>query len=239
MVYQHPLAYLLGVQGVALLRAFAGEYDKDFTHARIADIRRLLDSPDAFGNGADVPRVTAEEAYAVWSEYYDDGNNPLLDLEAPLVREIVDELPVGTALDAACGTGRHSAYLAGLGHEVIGVDATTEMLELARAKVPAADFRLGDVHRLPVDDDSVDLVVCTLALTHQPDLRPVFAEFARVLRPGGHVVVSDFRGLMLASPLSPMSQRAPDGRLGYLENHAHPTSHYLNAALAVGLQVSS
>ena len=44
MVYAHPLAYLLGVEGVALLRAFAGEYDREFTAARLAEVRRLLDS---------------------------------------------------------------------------------------------------------------------------------------------------------------------------------------------------
>ncbi|MDQ2789573.1 MAG: SAM-dependent methyltransferase, partial [Actinomycetota bacterium] len=43
MLHQHPLAYLLGLEGVALMRAFAGEYDRAFTEARFADIRRLLD----------------------------------------------------------------------------------------------------------------------------------------------------------------------------------------------------
>jgi hypothetical protein len=44
MAYVHPLAYLVGLEGVALLHAFAGEYDRDFTEARLAEVRALLDS---------------------------------------------------------------------------------------------------------------------------------------------------------------------------------------------------
>jgi hypothetical protein len=52
MIYQHPLAYLVGLEGVALLHAFAGEYDRDFTEARLAEVRALLDSADQLGGGA-------------------------------------------------------------------------------------------------------------------------------------------------------------------------------------------
>jgi hypothetical protein len=51
MIYQHPLAYLLGLEGVALLHAFAGDYDRDFTQARLADVRALLDSASQLGDG--------------------------------------------------------------------------------------------------------------------------------------------------------------------------------------------
>ena len=44
MIYQHPLAYLLGLEGVALLRAFAGGYNREFTLARFDEIRELLAS---------------------------------------------------------------------------------------------------------------------------------------------------------------------------------------------------
>lgn len=54
-IHQHPLAYLLGLEGVALLRAFAGEHDRAFTEARIAEVRELLDRADELGPGVDVP----------------------------------------------------------------------------------------------------------------------------------------------------------------------------------------
>jgi SAM-dependent methyltransferase len=121
MIYQHPLAYLLGLEGVALLHAFAGDYDRDFTQARLAEIRALLDSAAQLGNGAEVPPIPIVEGYRAWAEAYDQPGNQLIDLEQPIVWEILDPLPCGTALDAACGTGRHAEHLAALGHKVIGV----------------------------------------------------------------------------------------------------------------------
>jgi ubiquinone/menaquinone biosynthesis C-methylase UbiE len=230
VIYQHPLAYLLGLEGVALLRAFHGEYDRDFTEARLAEIRVLLDLADQIGAGVATRALTTEDGYDAWAESY-DGPNDLIDLEQPVVWGILDDLPIGTALDAACGTGRHSAHLAALGHTVIGVDVSPKMLALAAAKVPGAEFRRGDLHKLPVPDQHVDLVVCTLALTHIPDLAPVLAEFARVLRPGGHLVISDSRMNYR------VVQALPDGGYGYLPHYNRFTSEYLTAALPLGLQV--
>jgi len=230
VIYQHPLAYLLGVQGVALMRAFNGEYDREFTEARIAEIRALLDHADEFGEGSTSHPITATEGYDSWAERY-DGPNDLLDIEEPIIRPILDRLPPGPALDAACGTGRHAAYLAAKGHSVIGVDGSAEMLAIAKAKVPGADFRQGDLHALPVADNAVDLIVISLALTHVPELAPVMGEFARVLRPGGHLVIADSRMDY------PIVEALPDGSHGYMPHYKRATSEYLTAALPVGFEV--
>jgi len=236
MIYQHPLAYLLGVEGVALLHAFAGEYDREFTQARLAEVRRLLDSADQLGGGAAVRPIPIVEGYRAWADAYDQPGNQLIDLEQPIVWEILDGLPTGTALDAACGTGRHAEHLAALGHAVIGVDISPEMLTVARAKVPGADFREGDLYQLPVPGQHVDVVVCALALTHVPELTPVLRELVRVLRPGGHLVISDSRGL-LGHFGSPVVKALPNGEFGYLPHRNRLTSDYLAAALPLGLQV--
>ncbi len=237
MVYQHPLAYLLGLEGVALLRAFTGDYDRAFTDARFAEIRALLNSVDKLGDGVDTPLLTTTEGYNSWSEDYDDPGNGLIDLEQPIVRRILADLPVGVALDAACGTGRHTAYLASLGHEVIGVDNSPGMLARARAKVPGGEFHDGDLRDLPVPDDHVDVVVCALALTHVPDLAPVLAEFARILRPGGHLVISESPGLMTGGIGFPLVKAGPGGKPGLIPNRHYRTSDYLAAALPLGLHV--
>jgi hypothetical protein len=116
-IYQHPLAYLLGLQGVALFRAFAGEYDRDFTNARLAKICTLLDSADQLGEGGYAVPITTADGYDGWAPYYDQPGNAMIDREQPIVREILDGLPVGVALDAACGTGRHTAYASGTGQQ--------------------------------------------------------------------------------------------------------------------------
>ncbi|MBD0329558.1 MAG: methyltransferase domain-containing protein [Thermoleophilia bacterium] len=235
VIYQHPLAYLLGLEGIALLRAFAGEHDRDFVLARLDEIGRLLDSEE-LQQGIHATPLSIQEGYAQWAPRYDEPGNELLELEQPVVWEILDGLPVGAALDAACGTGRHAARLAALGHRVIGVDATPEMLEIARRKAPGGEFHEGDLHELPLADDSVDLVVCGIAVSHVPDLVPVFAEVVRVLRPGGHFVLSDSRGRFADIGL-PLVRERPDGTYGYMRAWSRLASEYLGAALPLGLQV--
>lgn len=132
-----------------------------------------------------VRELDVEQGYAAWASTYDTMSNALIRVEEPLVTEVLADLEPGRALDAACGTGRHCANLAARGHRVVGVDRSEAMLEVARRKLPTVDFRVGDLQQLPMDDGSVDLAVCALALTHEVHLRPAVAELGRVVRPGG------------------------------------------------------
>jgi SAM-dependent methyltransferase len=239
MAYRHPLAFLLGFSGLALHRAYAGEFGAEFVEARLAEVRAMLAAWDAgeLGDAEDrVGEVDTVAGYRVWSASYDDPGNPLIDIEEPVAREILAALPPGRALDAACGTGRYAALLAGRGHRVLGVDSSPDMLDRARAKVPTGVFTRGDLRWLPVPDDAVDLVVCALALTHVPALAPVFAEFARVLRPGGHLVTSDIHEQSLC--LGGIASIVDDnGRVARMPAARLRPSDYLVAARSAGFEV--
>src|SRR5450432_3851651 len=113
-------------------------------------------------------------------------------------------------LDAACGTGRFAGFLARRGHRVIGVDSSPDMLACARQRVHGAEFHVAELDRLPLPDDRVDVIVCALALDHVPRLDPVLAEFARVLRPGGDLVISDIHHELITRG-SAMTTRGPAG----------------------------
>ncbi|GGV09947.1 class I SAM-dependent methyltransferase [Streptomyces spectabilis] len=123
-----------------------------------------------------------------------------------------------------------AALLAGRGHHVIGVDSTPDMLARARDRVPGGAFLLGGLHQLPVTGDAVDLVVCSLARTRVPVLRPGFAEFARVLRPGGHLVLSDLhpervaRGVVPTTPSAAEPSPGPSAPVGPREPCSSGTS---------------
>lgn len=235
VMHQDPLAYLVGLEGVGLLRSFTGEHDRAFVAARLGEIRRLLDDAALADAGVDVRRVGTVDGYRIWSESY-DGPNSAFDVDEPVVGEILDPLPPGVALDAACGTGRMTALLAGRGHRTVGVDSSPDMLARARERVPDGEFRLGDLGRLPVADGAVDVVVCSLALAHVPDLGPVLAEFARVLRPGGHLVTSDVHPERVARGSVP-AVRLADGTPGRVDTYRHAVGDYLRAALSAGLEV--
>ena len=239
MIYHHPLAYLLGVEGLALLRAWAGEgdHDKPFVRRRIEAIRQLLADPElAAVPGVSVERDATASAYAQWAPSYDDPSNGLFAMDEPIIDEILDGLPVGNALDAACGTGRLMARLAARGFQMTGVDGSAEMLELARTRVPHGEFSVGDLASLPVPDDAVDLVTNALALTHVPDLMPAYAEFARVLRPGGDLIISDVHPELVLLG-STVKATGPDGAAQLATTHRHGLGDHLRAALAARFTV--
>jgi SAM-dependent methyltransferase len=82
-------------------------------------------------------------------------------------------------------------------------------------------------------------VVCSLALTHVPDLAPVFAEFARVVRPGGTVIVSDIHPLYVTfGGAAAVFPTATDGfELHFVRNNVHPVGAYVRAAVDAGLVI--
>lgn len=229
--------YFTAVAGLATMRHCITE--PSAVRARLDDIRRIVEGLDRFPNDLVVPVVEygVDDGYDAWAPRY-DGPNPATEADEAAVHAILADLPAGIALDAACGTGRHSAHLRARGFEVTGVDANRSMLTIAEAKVPDCDFRVGDLAALPVDDDAVDVVVCSLALTHVERIEPVLGEFARVVRPGGSVVLSDIHPAALTFGSVAVF---PTGRdqleLHYVRSVVHPVSEYVQAATATGLVV--
>jgi len=237
VIYQDPLAYLLGLEGVALLDAWAGDHDRAFVEARLAEIRRLLDDDRLRDRGVVADRVSAATAYRQKSAGYDaEAGGGLFAVDEPVVAGYLDGRAPGVALDAACGTGRFAEFLARRGHRVIGTDTSPDMLALARRRVPGGEFLLAPLDRLPLPDDSVDVITCALALVHVPRLDPVLAEFARVLRPGGDLVISDIHHELVTRG-SVITARGPAGEPCIAATYRHQLGDYLRPALRLGLQV--
>ena len=227
---------LLGVSGVAILRHWG--LDSDVVQDQVATMARLLDRHrEGAWKHVERPEQSVTAGYTDWAAVYDDPGNPILSAEQPAVWELLKGYPVGQALDAACGTGRHAGYLAELGHEVWGIDATPAMLERARAKVPGGRFEVADLEALPLDDGSVDLAVCGLAQTHVAELGPAIGELARVVRPGGRVVISDVHpfSVLLGAHAAYSNEH---GARGVIRNHVHLASDYLSAFRDAGLEVT-
>jgi hypothetical protein len=95
VTYEHPLAYVVGLEGVALLRAFTGEYDREFVAARLAEVRRLINDPRS-DQGVDVTQVDTVAGDGIWSATYDTEDNGAFAYELPTRR--VGHWPDGAAL---------------------------------------------------------------------------------------------------------------------------------------------
>jgi ubiquinone/menaquinone biosynthesis methyltransferase len=108
------------------------------------------------------------------------------------VAELAAARPGMRALDLACGTGDIAFALAARGADVVGLDITHRMLQLARAKGRAAQFVTGDMLALPFGDEAFDLVTTGYGLRNVPDIPRAIAEMQRVLKPGGILLSLDF-----------------------------------------------
>lgn len=102
-------------------------------------------------------------------------------------------------LDVGTGTGFLALILTELGHDVVGIDLSEGMLEVAREKAEKfglkIEFKIGDAENLPFGDGSFDAVVCRHVLWTLPNPQRAIEEWCRVVREGGKVVVIDGKWL--------------------------------------------
>ena len=117
--------------------------------------------------------------------------DPRIDRKFARICELVRaQLPCEAFLDAGCGDGRYLAALAAeLPARRAGCDISERILETARARVDA-DFRQANLEALPFADGEFDVVLCSQVIEHVLDADLALAELARVLRPGGTLVIS-------------------------------------------------
>jgi SAM-dependent methyltransferase len=139
-------------------------------------------------------KLSPEQARA-----YEDLFVPALFAQwVPTLLRLAGVVPGQRVLDVACGTGvvaRHAADVVGPAGHVSGIDLNPAMVEVAREKAHAIEWRVGDAGSLPYDDGSFDVVLCQSALFFFPDPARAVIEMARVLRPGGVVALQTYAGL--------------------------------------------
>ena len=140
-------------------------------------------------------------------------------------------------LDCATGTGDLAILFrkaAGASGRVVGTDFVEEMLAIARTKAPEIEFQLADVTALPFENDSFDVASIAFGIRNVSDPAKAIAEMARVVRPGGRVIVLEF-----GQPPSPIFRKMYDAyrkhampRVGGAITGARDAYEYLESSTA-------
>lgn len=223
----------IGLAGLALLRNWLVGDNKD-ARLILEEIQNLI-AKTSIGKRVAVLDVT--KGYEAWAETYDNVPNLLIEVEEPIVRSVLKKFRPGDTLDAACGTGRYSEFLNSLGHKVIGVDLSPDMLSQARKnRSKQINFLQGNLTKIPLKNKSVDLVICALAFTHLPNIDEALSELFRVVRSKGYIVISDIHPWLVALGCqADFSDKS--GKYGYVPNYIHWHSSYFESFDRLGLKV--
>lgn len=178
--------------------------------ARVDPVLAALDAwrePDhwAVADGARLAAVRADRAAAAaeWFEAHAGEWDAMRSLhvaesevEAAMAKALGDA-PLGRMIDIGTGTGRMLELFAPRAEQALGIDRSSEMLRLARAKLSEqgldhAELRQADLYALPLTDEGADLAILHHVLHFAQQPGAAIAEAARVLAPGGRLLIADF-----------------------------------------------
>jgi len=189
-----------------------------------------------FGNT--LPVLSPQRGYDRWAASYEEAMNPVQVLEAEALARLLPDLRGRAVLDLGCGKGRVSRLALDRGaRETVGVDLSEVMLRAAAdalAGLPARWIQ-ADTCALPFEAEAFDTVVCALMMGHVADLETALAEIARVLRPGGVLLLSDFHPYAALRGWQRAFTDVASGRAFAIENHPHLFEAYLRCFRAEGM----
>ena len=177
--------------------------------------------------------VSPKEGYALWADTCDSTISPIVALSDRLVRlwlERLTDAPSRSRLgwvDVGAGTGRWTAQLG-----AIGLDASLEMLGVAARKSGLRGrLAIADAMALPIADASAELVLCTLMLGYAHDPLIAWRELARIVKPGGSLILTDFHPA--ASACGWRRTFRANGQVYEIENHPYTLNELAGAGLVL------
>lgn len=134
---------------------------------------------------------TKDTVAGEYDAYYTTPQGREVDnIEKKIISGLMKNIPAGELLELGCGTAHWTHYLCEQGFQVTAIDASEEMLKIARAKnIHKATFQKEDAAKLPFPDKRFSLIVSITMLEFVDDVEAVFDEIDRLLLPGGYLVL--------------------------------------------------
>jgi ubiquinone/menaquinone biosynthesis C-methylase UbiE len=176
------------------------------------------------------------EAYERWAPTYPPvAHNPLMRAEQRAMLEVWPNVEGKRVLDLACGSGRYTRLLREANvAQIVAVDFCRPMLE----QVAATDRVRASMMQLPFRSAVFDAIVCALAVGHATDIRQWMCEVARVLRPDGNLVYSDFHSEAIGAGMT-RSFKDAAGVSWTVPHQTYDFACQQQAMAAVGLEVET
>lgn len=179
-----------------------------------------------------IPITTqSKQAYDLWANSYDDQpGNLMLHLDSEVFTSLLRGIN-GTfevIADVGCGTGRHWPELYERCNRLIGLDTSPGMLDILHQKFPTAEAHLIDGTKLPLPDESVDLLVSTLTIAHIQNIEEALTEWTRALRPRGYMIITDYHPKALAK--GGLRTFKSEGKVISIKNYVHPIEKIIFAS---------
>ena len=135
-----------------------------------------------------------QEAYNAWSNTYDAVVNKTRDLEGIALRQCLKNTHFDAILELGCGTGKNTEYLHTLTKQLVATDFSEDMMNQAKAKIPAKNVQFQQIDiREPWDFNKAqfDLITCSLILEHIENIDFVFHQANKVLKKGGQFYIGE------------------------------------------------
>lgn len=182
--------------------------------------------------------MSIEKAYNQWSSQYDTNKNRTRDMDKKVTRHVLTDLEFNSVLELGCGTGKNTEWLQSRASNILAVDFSEEMLNIAKSKISYSKviFQKADITKIwDWTVEKYDLITCNLILEHIKDLEFIFNQAFSKLESGGYFFISELHPFKQYNGTKARFESG-DGLIE-LETFTHHISEYLNAAHAASFQL--
>lgn len=175
--------------------------------------------------------MKVENAYNIWADQYDTNSNKTRDLDTKSTIATLSKLDFSSVIELGCGTGKNTPFLLKKADKIIGLDFSQKMLNKAKLKIndKRVEFRKADLtNEWKIDNESADLITCSLVLEHIKDLNFIFDQANKKLKNGGVFFISELHPFKQYS--GSKAKFETESGIQELETYVHHISEYLNSA---------